>query len=119
MSQPWFDENTFGALWGCIGGGGGGTLGGLWGGLVGTFAPRGKGRAVLIPIGWTFVGLGTVSLAFGLYALAVGQPYGIWYGPVLTGGLFVVLFSLLLPVVYRRYAEAEARRVQAEEFRGQ
>jgi hypothetical protein len=118
MSQPWFDENMFGALWGSIVGGGGGTLGGLWGALIGTLAPRGKGRAWLIGIGWVFVGLGVLSLAFGLYALAAGQPYGIWYGPLLTGVMFTVVIGCLLPVVYKRYAEAEARRVQAEEFRG-
>lgn len=73
----------------------------------------------MIPIGWAFIGLGVLSLTFGLYALAAGQPYGIWYGPVLTGALFAVLFSCLMPVVYKRYAEAEGRRVQAEEFRGQ
>src|SRR4051812_15046681 len=119
MSEPWFDENMFGALWGSIAGGGGGTLGGLWGALVGTLAPRGKGRAWVIAIGWGFVGLGVLSLAFGLYALAAGQPYGIWYGPVLTGVMFVIVIGCLMPVVYKRYAEAEARRVQAEEVRSQ
>ena len=119
MTEPWFNENLFGALWGGIGGGVGGSLGGLWGALVGTLAPRGKGRTWLIPIGWGFIGLGVLSLAFGLYALAAGQPYGIWYGPVLTGGLVVTVIGCLMPVVYRRYAEAEARRVQAEEFRSQ
>jgi hypothetical protein len=119
MSAPWFDENTFGALWGTIGGGLGGSLGGLWGAAVGMFAPRGKGRAVLVPLGWLFVALGALSLAFGLSALVAGQPYGIWYGPVLTGVCFVVVIGCLMPVVYHRYAEAEARRMQAEEFRGQ
>jgi hypothetical protein len=119
MSQPWFDENLFGALWGGIGGGVGGSLGGLWGALVGILAPRGKGRGWVIPIGWAFFGLGLLSLAFGLYALVNGQPHGIWYGPVLTGVIFAVLIGCLMPVVYRRYAEAEARRLQAEEFRGQ
>src|SRR3954466_11145552 len=119
MATPWFDENTFGALWGTIGGGVGGSLGGLWGSLIGVFAPRGTGRTVLIPIGWTFVTAGVLSLAFGLYALVAGQPYGIWYGPVLTGVCLTVVIGGLMPLVYKRYAEAEARRVQAEEFRGQ
>jgi hypothetical protein len=118
MAEPWFDENMFGALWGSIGGGVGGSLGGLWGALVGTLAPRGKGRAWLIPIGWTFVAAGVLSLAIGLYALADGQPYGIWYGPLLTGVALTIVIGCLMPVVYKRYAEAEARRVQAEEFRG-
>ena len=119
MAEPWFDQNTFGALWGAIIGGVGGTLGGLWGALVGTMAPRGKGRAWIIPIGWGFAGLGVLSLAFGLYALVVGQPYGIWYGPVLTGVIFAGVVGGLMPVVYKRYADADARRLQAEQFRGQ
>src|SRR5204863_16363 len=119
MSQPWFDENTFGALWGTIAGGGGGSLGGLWGAMIGACARRGKGRAVLIPIGWAFVGVGAVSLAFSVCALLAGQPYGIWYSTLLPGVILTGLIGCLMPVVYKRYAEADARRLQAEEFRGQ
>jgi H+/Cl- antiporter ClcA len=119
MAEPWFDEITFGILVGAVGGGVGGTLAGLWGGLVGMFAPRGKGRAWLIAIGWGFVGLGVVSLAFGLCALAAGQPYGIWYPSCMVGAILGGVVGGLMPVVYKRYAEAEARRLQAEEFRGQ
>src|SRR4051812_19966851 len=107
MTQPWFDENLFGALYGGIGGGVGGSLVGLWGGLVGMLASRGKGRAWLIAIGWSFVVVGVVSLIFGLYALAAGQPYGIWYSPCLVGLVLGGLVGGLMPVVYRRYAEAE------------
>src|SRR4051812_5280123 len=116
MAEPWFDELTFGVLVGGIGGGVGGSLAGVWGGLVGMLAPRGKGRAVLIPIGWAFVGLSALSLTFGLCALAAGQPYGIWYGPLLGGVIVGGVVGGLMPVVYKRYAEAEVRRVQAEEF---
>jgi hypothetical protein len=118
MAAPWFDELTFGIYAGAYGGGFGGALAGLWGAMVGVFAPRGKGRAVLIPIGWCFVAAGVLSLAFGLYALAAGQPYGIWYGPTLAGGIVTVVIGSLMPMVYKRYAEADARRLQAEEFRG-
>ncbi|HEY1376850.1 MAG TPA: hypothetical protein VGF55_08645 [Gemmataceae bacterium] len=119
MSQPWFDELTFGVWVGGVGGGLLGSLGGLWGAMIGMLAPRGKGRAVLIPVGWAFVGLGVVALAFGLYALVAGQPYGIWYGPLLVGVILTAVIGGLMPVVYKRYAEADARRMQAEEFRGQ
>ena len=40
MAEPWFDENSFGALYGAIVGGGLGTLGGLVGCLAGVLAPR-------------------------------------------------------------------------------
>ena len=119
MTEPWFDEITFGTMWGSIVGGGGGSLCGLWGGLVGWLAPQGKGRAWLLGAGWVFFGLGVLSLAFGLYALAAGQPYGIWYPLCLTGVLFTVLLGCLMPVARKRYAEAEERRLQAETFRHQ
>jgi hypothetical protein len=118
VAEPWYDPNTFGAWFGAIGGGVGGSLGGVWGSLIGVFAPRGKGRALLLGIGWAFVGVGVLSLALGLYALAAGQPYGIWYGPCLMGILFIVVIGGLMPVAYKRYAEAEARRLEAEQFRG-
>jgi hypothetical protein len=117
MSAPWFDENLFGAMVGGIGGGVGGLLGGTWGALVGTLAPKGKGRAWVIPIGWCFVAIGVLSLAFGLYALVAGQPYGIWYAPCLLGVVLAGVTGGLMPVVYKRYAEADARKLQAEEFR--
>src|SRR5581483_5756789 len=98
MAAPWFDELTFGVWVGGLGGGLLGTFAGIWGGLVGTFAPKGKGRAVLIPIGWGFVGLGVLSLAFGLAALLAGQPYGIWYPPLLGGPLLAVVVGCLMPV---------------------
>jgi hypothetical protein len=119
MSQPWFDELTFGVLVGGFGGGLLGTLGGVWGGFVGMLAPKGKGRGVLIPIGWAFVGVGAASLVFSLCALLAGQPYGIWYSTLLPGVILTGLIGALMPVVYKRYAEADARRLQAEEFRGQ
>jgi len=119
MAEPWFDENMFGALFGAIGGGLGGTLIGLWGATVGACAPRGKGREWIIPIGWSFLALGVVTLGFGLYALLLGQPYGIWFGPTLAGALAISLMCAIMPNVYRRYAEAEARKLQAEQFRAQ
>jgi hypothetical protein len=91
----------------------------VWGALAGTLAPRGKGRAVVLGLGWLFVVVGVSQLVFGLYALAAGQPYGIWYGPCLVGVIIPLVVGGLLPVVRRRYAEAEGRRMQAEGFRAQ
>ena len=116
MSEPWFDENTFGALFGAIGGGMGGVMG-TWGGLAGWLAPKGRARGLIYAFWAVFMVLGAISLALGLYALAVGQPYGIWYGPTLMGGLTLVLMGALFPVVRKRYAEADARRMEAEAIR--
>src|SRR5665213_699553 len=98
MSEPWFDENTFGALFGTIAGGGGGTLMGLWGGLAGTLAPQGRGKSAVLGIAWVFVGLGVVLACGGLYALVAGQPFHIWCWPCQVGFLAAVLVGCLIPV---------------------
>jgi uncharacterized membrane protein HdeD (DUF308 family) len=117
MSEPWFDENQFGALFGAIGGGGFGTLCGLWGAAAGTLAPRGKGRMFVFGFGWLMIVLGALSLVFGLVALAAGQPWGIWYGPVLMGILMAALIGSMMPMLRMRYRQAEERKMQAEDFR--
>src|SRR5438270_155864 len=62
---------------------------------------------------------GVLLLCVGLYALLDGQPYGIWYPLTLAGGLLALICGVLTPIVRKRYAEAEARRLTAEQFRGQ
>ena len=49
--------------------------------------------------------------------MMAGQPYGIWYFPTLAGGLVTFLLTVLFPVVRKRYAEADARRMEAEAIR--
>ena len=117
MSEPWFDPNTFGAWFGAIVGGGGGTLIGCLGGLVGYLAPRGKGRRFVLATMVSIVVVGLVMLGVGLFALLSGQPYGIWYPLVLCGGLFAIIDGSLIPMVRRRYSEAEHRRMEAEAIR--
>jgi hypothetical protein len=117
MAEPWFDESTFGALFGSIVGGVGGSLMGILGGLAGWLAPKGVGRSWMVGAFGVFLLGGLVSLCFGIYALTCGQPYGIWYPLLLCGVLFTALTGGLLPVLRRRYAEAEQRRLEAENIR--
>jgi len=117
MAEPWFDPNQFGAWYGSIAGSLGGLMGGVVGVLAGTLVPRGKGRRFLLGLMVTFVVLGIAQFAFGMYALAMGQPYGIWYGPVLCGAVTTIVVGTLIPVIRARYREAEVRRVEAEGLR--
>jgi hypothetical protein len=117
MTEPWFDPIRFGALYGGIGGGLLGTLGGLLGAAAGTLAPKGKGRSVILGAFTLLTVIGVGHLVLGLYALSVGQPYGIWYPLVLIGGVLTMLFAMLRPVVRKRYEEAEARKMEAAAFR--
>ena len=47
----------------------------------------------------------------------MGQPYGIWYGPVLLGVIATAVIGGLMPMAHRAYRQADERRLQAEEFR--
>lgn len=118
MSEPWYDPNMFGALFGSIVGGGGGSLAGILGALAGTLAPRGIGRPWILGAMWCFVAVGIALFGLGLYALLMGQPFGIWYGPLLSGVIFTIVVGCLIPVVRMRYRQAEERRLQAEGLRG-
>ena len=117
MVEPWFDPMKFGAFYGGVGGGLLGSLGGVLGAVAGKLAPQGKGRGLVMGAFTAFTLIGIVNLVFGIYAVATGQPYGIWYPLVLIGFLLTMLFVMLKPVVRKRYDEAEARRMEAAAFR--
>jgi hypothetical protein len=117
MSEPWFDPNTFGGWYGAIAGGVGGTIGGLLGAAAGNLAPRGIGRRWIIGAMYVMAMLGIAQLVFGVYAWFAGQPYGIWYGPLLCGFIFPVVIGGLIPTVRQRYRQAEERRIEAAALR--
>lgn len=117
MAQPWFDPNQFGAWYGAIAGGVGGTLMGLFGALGGILVPRGIGRTWILGAMYLFLFLGIAQLVFGMYALIAGQPWGIWYGPVLCGVICSTVIGPLLPFAHWGYRQAEERRLDADALR--
>jgi hypothetical protein len=117
MAEPWFDPNAFGGWYGGIVGGVGGSLGGLLGALAGSLAPRGVGRTWIIGAMYVLAAFGVSQLAFGAYAWLAGQPYGIWYGPVLCGVIFTTVVGGLIPMTKMRYRQAEERRIEAAALR--
>src|SRR4051794_31913308 len=81
MNEPWFDPIYYAWIPGTLLG----TLGGIWGSLIGTLAPRGKGKvAVLTSLG-ILLAASVACLGLGIMALVAGQPYGVWYGLLLPG----------------------------------
>jgi hypothetical protein len=117
MAEPWFEPSMFGALFGGLVGGVGGTGAGILGALAGTLAPQGKGRALILGGMYMFVALGLCLAVAGLVALILGQPWYIWFFPTQTGVIFAIVPGCLIPILKRRYREAEERRLEAESLR--
>lgn len=119
MAEPWFDPATFGAWFGGLAGGLGGVLMGVIGGLTPWLAMRGKGgRPVVSALSALLTVFGVLSAIVGIIAVAVGQPYMIWYPlllvGVIMGGVGALMLFVLIPVTYRA---ADGRRMAAEQIR--
>ena len=112
MSDPWFDPNVYSWIPGTVFG----TLGGFMGALAGTLAPKGKAKSLVLGAWWLFIGVGVAFIVTSLVAFFSGQSYGIWYGFGLPGLMGIIFFPASLPVVLKRYREAEERRMRAADF---
>ena len=112
MSQPWFDANTYAWIPGAVFG----TLGGCLGAVAGTLASTGKAKGLVLGTWCVFIAIAVLFLLISLFDLYVGQTYGIWYGFGLPGLLGVIVFPSLLPVILKRYGEAEQRKMQSEDI---
>ena len=115
--EPWFDPNRFGAIYGSSVGVLGGLFGATIGGLAGTMVKQGKGRKLVLGLMWGMFALGLANVAFCGIALACGQPYGIWYGAAVGGGVMTMLPLFLIPVLRKQYAIAELRKMEASDLR--
>lgn len=94
-------------------GGIGGTLVGLFGALIGLLAA--KGQAPRFVLGLTAVAIvaGLAVLLLGVAAFVRGQPYAVYYPPLLLGGITTLVCGSSLLVVRRRYRNLELRKIQA------
>lgn len=94
----------------------GGVLGpllGIMGAIVGTLSGLGRGRKVAIGICWFAIALGAVCLVAGLVAVALSQPYVVYFPLVLIGVLSTVIMSSVLPSIRKKFEEVELRRMEA------
>lgn len=117
MSEPWFNPNQFGAWYGAIAGGLGGSLLGLLGGLMGWLLPRGKGRQTFTAILLVGSLFGACSFVAGLIALAMKQPFAIWFSLSLVGFIFGLICPLQIAMIQVVSRAIEQRKMQARDLR--
>jgi len=109
--------NNFDSWWstqqaGLIGGIGGSLIGCL-GGLIGLLVSKGKARNFVLAAVKCFIALGILLTIAGLVAVAFQQPYAVWYALLLPGVILILVFSLNLHSIQRRYDELEIRRMDS------
>jgi len=112
VTEPWFDPNRYAWVFGTALG----IMGGILGSLAGSLAPRGKAKALVMGLYLATLLACAAMLIAGIVALVQQQPYGIWYGLGLPGALGLLVLGGLMPVIQRRYREAEQRRVSAQDL---
>jgi hypothetical protein len=109
MNEPWFDPRysfIFGTLLG--------VMGGVWGTLMGMFAQHGKAKSFVFGFFWFCLIYSGICLVAGIIALAMGQPYGIWYGLGLAGVIGMLVLGLNYRTMIKVYQMAEARKMAAQ-----
>jgi hypothetical protein len=99
-------------------GGIGGSIIGCFGGLIGWLVSKGKARKFVLAMTAIFIVLGILLTIAGLVAAILKQPYSVWYALLLPGVILVLVFSLNLHSIQRRYDELEIRRMTSVDTMG-
>jgi hypothetical protein len=111
-AKPWWTDEDAGWI-----GGIGGSIVGLLGAVIGTLGGLGKARRFVVALTATLVGAGVLSLIVGLIALALGQPYPVYYPLLLLGIILTAVCGGNLPMLRRRYQQIELRKMAAMDAR--
>jgi hypothetical protein len=106
--DAWWTDRTAGVV-----GGFGGALIGVFGGMVGTLAPRGKARRLVLGTLVGLTALGGVLLVAGAIAFFGSQPYAVTGTLLISGGILATVPGGLIARVRQAYAQAELRRMRA------
>ncbi|MSQ94546.1 MAG: hypothetical protein EXR98_08310 [Gemmataceae bacterium] len=108
MVQPWWDEETAGWLGGLTGG-----SAGLLGAVYGITSGLGVARRFVLQSTLVLACVGVAVFLAGLIALAIGQPYHVYFLPLLVGGITAVVFGVNYPVIKRRNEQMELQQMSA------
>jgi hypothetical protein len=112
-SSNWWTPQQSGLI-----GGIGGSIIGCFGGLLGWLVSKGKARKFVLTATASAIVLGFLLTIGGLVAAILKQPYAVWYALLLPGVILVLVFSLNLHSIQRRYDELEIRRMTSMDTTG-
>lgn len=112
----------FGAWWpvtwsGWIGGGAGAFFG-CFGGLLGMLSQKGRARGFVVTSSYVLIAIGTVCLIAGIIALALSQPYHVFYPLLLLGVILTTVMLGTRKQMHASYQAAEERRMAAMDTLG-
>ncbi|MGH7950489.1 MAG: hypothetical protein ACREFE_01010, partial [Limisphaerales bacterium] len=112
-SNSWWSGRTSGLI-----GGIGGSIIGCFGALIGCLVGMGKARRFVLAMTKLFIGLGILLTIAGLIAVALKQPYAVWYPLLLLGVILTSVLSMNLRGIKRRYEDLEIRRMASIDAMG-
>jgi hypothetical protein len=106
--EAWWSDRMGGVI-----GGIGGSLIGVTGAVVGILVAKGRARRAVLATMAALAAVGGGLLVAGAVALALSQPYPVYY-PLFLGGIVILaVFGVGFRRVRRSYEEAELRRMRA------
>lgn len=108
INGQWFSNRSAGLLGGISGG-----LLGLWGALIGVISARGRARGFVIVSANALLAIGIASLVVGVTALAMAQPFAVYYPLLLIGIILVAVMGKLRGTLSARYEQLELKRMQS------
>lgn len=107
-TPAWWSDRAAGFV-----GGIGGSVIGLMGALIGTLAGMGKARRFVLILSACLIGFGVIILVVGAIALALGQPYAVFYPLLLSGAILTLVFGGIRPGIRKGYEQREFQKMTA------
>lgn len=104
----WWDEQTAGWLGGIVGG----SLG-ILGAIYGFSAGLGYALRFLLSLSLVMACVGVITFFVGVGAAVSGQPYHVYFLPLLIGGVMACVFGCNYPAIKRRVEQVEFQQMSA------
>lgn len=108
VTGQWWPERTGGLIGGILG-----SVLGCMGGLIGCLAGFGKARNLVFGLVAAMFAVGILGVGSGVAAVALGQPFHVYYPLLLLGALCTLLPAALYQPIRSRYEQAELRKMSA------